>query len=164
MNIENLNELPDWEDDEDETEEGEGWKTNTTRIACKALYEKWNQIMIMLTGALGTIKEISETGEEADFVAGQKAMILGDAYEVGAKIRSSEAASMFVLKMENAAIIRKNAQFVKSALLNLVFQNELDEEHAETLRNEIDDFRQLFKNWVNSFERDEYTDEWGLFT
>lgn len=163
MNMNNLNELPEWRDDEDEGEEGENWKTNPTTIACKALYEKWNEIMIMLTGALGTMNEISEAGGEADFVAGQKSMALGDAYEVGAKIRSSEAGSLYVMKVENASIIRKNAQFVKSSVLNLVYQGELEEEYAETIRNEIDVFRELFKKWVDTFKKDEYTDEWGLF-
>ena len=39
-------------------------------------------------------------------------MLLVDAYEVGAKIRSSEA-GLYIIRMENAAIIRKNAQFIK---------------------------------------------------
>lgn len=160
MNINNLNELPDWKDDRDESE---SWKTNQTTEACKALYEKWNEILMMLTGALGTMKEISEAGEDASFTADQKAMTLGDAYEVGAKIHSSEAGSMYILRMENASIIRKNAQFIKSSILGLIVQGELDEEHGETIRDEIDVFRELFKKWVNTFEKDEFIDDWGLF-
>ncbi len=162
MNINNLNELPEWKDDK-KSDEGEGWKTNATTEACKALYEKWNEIVTMLAGALGTMKEISEAGEDADFVADQKAMTLGDAYEAGAKIRSSEAGSLYVLKMENASIIRKNAQFVKSSVLGLMLQDEVEEEHGEAIRNEIDVFRELFIKWVNTFKKDEFVDEWGLF-
>lgn len=90
-------------------------------------------------------------------------MILGDAYEAGAKIRSSEAGNMYMLRMENACIIRKNAQFVKSSILNLMMEGEVDEEQGEIIRNEIDAFRQIFIIWINTFEKDEYTDDWGLY-
>lgn len=160
MNINNLNGLPPWKDNPDESE---NWKTNPTTEACKALYQKWNEIIIMLTGALGTMKDISEEKEEDSFVSSQKAMALGDAYEVGAKIRSSEAGNMYVLRMENASIIRKNAQFVKSSVLNLMMEGEVDEEHGELIRNEIDSFREMFITWVNTFQKDEYTDDWGLY-
>ena len=49
MNIDNLNGLPSWKDN---SYEGESWKTNPTTEACKALYEKWNEIIVMLNGAL----------------------------------------------------------------------------------------------------------------
>ncbi len=160
MNINNLNGLPPWKDNPDE---GENWKTNPTTEACKALYEKWNEIVVMLTGALGTMKDLSEEKEEDSFITEQKAMVLGDAYEAGAKIRSSEAGNMYILRMENASIIRKNGQFVKSSVLNLMMEGEVDEEHGEIIRNEIDNFREMFINWVNTFQKDEYTDDWGLF-
>ncbi len=96
MNINNLNGLPPWKDNPDE---GENWKTNATTQACKALYQKWSEIIVLLTGALGTMKDISEAKEEDSFIT-EKAMALGDAYEAGAKIRSSEAGNMYILKMQ----------------------------------------------------------------
>jgi hypothetical protein len=33
----------------------------------------------------------------------------------------------------------------------------------QIIRDEIDKFRELFKQWVASFEKDEYEDDWGLF-
>ncbi len=166
MNINNLNELPEWIDEPDEGEgDGEGWKDNATLKACKAMYEKWNEILVMLNGCLGTMNEISKEkdDESKSFIKEQKAMILGDAYEVGAKIRSSEAGGIYILRMENASIIRKNAQFVKSFILSLMVEEEVDEEHGEIIRQEIDVFREPFKQWVNTFEKDEFTDEWGLY-
>ncbi len=82
---------------------------------------------------------------------------------MGAKIRSSEAGGIYVIRMENAAIIRKNAQSVKSFILSLMIEGEVDEEHGEIIRNEIDEFRQLYKHWVSTFKKDEFEDEWGLF-
>lgn len=160
MNIDNLNGLPPWKDN---SYEDESWKTNSTTQACKALYEKWNEIIVMLNGALGTMKDIPEEKEDDSFIKEQKAMIFGDAYEAGAKIRSSEAGNMYILRMENAGIIRKNAQFVKSSVLNLMMEGEVDEEHGEIIRNEIDAFRQMFTIWIKTFKKDEFTDDWGLY-
>ena len=160
MNINNLNELPEWKD---RSEEGEGWKQKPTLQACKILYAKWNEVMIMLHGALGSIKEIGEQQEDS-FTNDIKRMLFSDAYEVGSKIRSTETGEgMYIIRMENAAIIRKNAQFVKSSVLTLIMEGEIEEEHGEAIIHEIEVFRELFIKWVNTFEKDEYTDEWGLF-
>ena len=51
MKIDDLNELPDWEDSsfsDEEAEAGEEWKPNLTRDLCKAMYVQWNQVMIVL--------------------------------------------------------------------------------------------------------------------
>ena len=38
MRIDDLNELPDWDDNGFGDDKGEGWKPNPTRDACKAMY------------------------------------------------------------------------------------------------------------------------------
>lgn len=163
MHIDNLSDLPDWDDERLslDDEEGEEWKPNPTREACKALYQKWKEIMLMLKGALDTSK--SEEAENISYTDDLKYMVLGDAYEVGIKIRSSEVGGLYVLRMENAAIIRKNAQHVASSLLTLGAEDETEEQYVDLIRTEIDQFRELFKVWISTFEKDEYTDDWGLF-
>ncbi len=39
----------------------------------------------------------------------------------------------------------------------------MEEQYRLIIRNEIDTFRKLFKQWVATFEKDECEDEWGLF-
>jgi hypothetical protein len=39
----------------------------------------------------------------------------------------------------------------------------ITEEYGRIIRSEIEEFKNLFRNWVNTFEKDEFTDEWGLF-
>ena len=39
----------------------------------------------------------------------------------------------------------------------------IDKEYGKVIRNEIDVFKDLFRKWVSTFEKDEFTDEWGLF-
>jgi len=167
MRIDKLSDLPDWEDDQfgRKDEEGEEWKPNPTRDACKALYMKWREVVMMLNGVLETDREHedAENDMERSYLIAHKQMLLGDAYEVGVKIKSSETGSMYVLRMENAAIIRKNAQHIASGLLLFGAEEQVDENYVELIRAEIDQFRKLFKVWVNTFEKDEYTDDWGLF-
>ena len=119
----------------------------------------------MLKGALGDAEEEEdEPGQHsAGFIRHTKYMLLGDAYEVAAKIRSSEAGRLYILRMENAAIIRKNAQYIKTAMLGMDTEMGIDTDHCDVIRDEIDNFRMLFKTWVTTFEKDEFEDEWGLF-
>ena len=165
MKFDHLSDLPDWDDDEfkDEDEEGEAWKPNPTRDACKELYKQWQQVMIVLNGALDSmVVEEKEDGFPADYWEDHKGMLLGDAYQVAAKIKSSEA-GLYIIRMENASIIRKNAQFIKSSMLTMMSEEVIEKTHGEIIRDEIDNFRELFKIWVNTFQKDECEDEWGLF-
>lgn len=172
MKFDHLSDLPDWDDDEfkDEDEEGEEWKPNPTRDACKSLYNQWEQVMIVLNGALDSmvIEEKEDAclpdrqGFPADYWEDHKAMLLGDAYQVAAKIKSSEV-GLYTIRMENASIIRKNAQFIKSSMLTMMSEEVIEKDHGYVIREEIDKFRELFKIWVSTFRKDEYEDEWGLF-
>ena len=165
MDYDKLSNLPEWDDDDfrDEDEEGEEWKPNPTRDACKALYQQWQQVMIVLNGALDSMKiEEKEDGFPADYWEDHAGMILGDAFQVAVKIKSSEV-GLYTIRMENASIIRKNAQFIKSSMLTLMGEEVIEEAHGQVIRDEIDKFRELFKLWVSTFEKDEYEDEWGLF-
>jgi hypothetical protein len=165
MNYDNLSDLPEWDDDDfrDEEEEGEEWKPNATRDACKAMYQQWQQVMIMLNGAIDTmVMEEKEDGFSKEHWEDYKGMILGDAFQVAVKIKSSEV-GLYTIRMENASIIRKNAQFIKSSMLTMMAEEVIEESHGQVIRDEIDKFRELFKIWVSTFEKDEFEDEWGLF-
>jgi hypothetical protein len=169
MSLDNLSGLPEWDDDEfdDEDKEGEEWKPNPTKDACKAMYEQWKEVLTLLNAAFDTDHrpdepEDEEENPEKSFLAQSKGMIIGDAYEVAVKIKSSEV-GMYIIRMENASIIRKNAQFIKSNMLTMIAEGVIAEEHGRLIRSEIDKFRELFKAWVATFQKDEFEDEWGLF-
>jgi hypothetical protein len=41
-----------------------------------------------------------------------------------------------------------------------------DKDYIKVLRTEMEEFRKLYNDWVKSFDemdKDDYTDEWGLF-
>lgn len=166
MNSDNLNELPAWDDEKFDSnqEAGENWKPNPTRDACKAMYIQWNTVMTVLQAAFDSIGRTGETDDlEKEMLEDHIGMVTGDAYQVAVKIKSSEAGSMYILRMENAAIIRKNAQFIKVSTDSFLLDGKMDPQHRLIIREEIDRFKELFKLWVASFQKDEFEDEWGLF-
>lgn len=164
MRNDDFHELPPWEDDEfDDEQEGESWKPNPTREACKAMYEQWNEVMTVLHAGLDSLEEAKDDGLfDKDYIEDFKGTLLGDAFEVAVKIRSSES-GMYIIRMENASIIRKNAQYIKISTNGLLADGLMSAEYRQVIRNEIDTFRELFKAWVRTFEKDEFEDEWGLF-
>lgn len=83
---------------------------------------------------------------------------------IPAKIASAEAVDLYDIKMENAAIIRKAARelLTDSTGLKMLGYPSLD--YLELLRNEIEEFRILFAEWVKTFNEWDYIiDRWGLF-
>ncbi len=165
MSFDEISGTPEWNDDDfrDEDDEGEEWKPNPTRDACKEMYLQWQQVMTVLKGALETMKTDSgEEGFRAEYWEDHRAMLLGDAYQVAVKIKSSEA-GLYMIRMENACLIRKNAQAISSAMLLFIEEGLIEEAHGMVIRDEIGKFRMKFRHWVSTFERDEFEDEWGLF-
>ena len=167
MKTDDLNELPPWNDDDfnDDNEDGEGWKPNPTRDACKAMYQQWNMVMTVLQAAFDSLQEPGT----ADDMLSQEMMedhigrMLGDAFEVAVKIKSSESGNLYIIRMENAAIIRKNAQYIKISTNHFLIDEAMNPVHIGIIRDEIDKFKELFKTWVGSFKKDDIEDEWGLF-
>ena len=161
--------MPDWDDSRfsfgNEDEEGEEWKPNPTREACKVLYRQWLHVVFLLKGLLDHYSGIAENENDIEqlMLNDTARDIVGDAHIVGAKIMSSEAGGIYIIRMEHAAIIRQLAQGVATSLLLFLENDIVDEQHIKIVRAEIDKFRELFIIWVNTFQKDEFSDEWGLF-
>lgn len=166
MNINDLSDLPDWNElSKFDDDEGEEWKPNPTRDHFKALYKKWKNIVFMLNGVIKPHMEENTNEDDITQKITKSAAIniFSDAHIVATKILSSEAAGIYISRMENASIIRTNAQSISSSLLLLLAEDNADEEHVLVLRQEIEEFKLLFKAWVASFQKDEFIDDWGLF-
>ncbi len=164
MDINNLSDLPDWDDEKLSSfndDEGEGWKPNPTRDLCKKLYKQWQQVIFLLRGVLDPFAEMEES--EDDFLQVTSSEMLQDAYITALKIRTSESGSLYTMRMENASIIRQLAQGISSTLLLFLADEKIEHEHVYFIRQEIDKFRNIFIEWVASFQKDEFTDQWGLF-
>jgi hypothetical protein len=102
--------------------------------------------------------------EDNEFLMHVKAYMLSDAAQLTVKIAGAEAAGLYDLKMENAAIIRKAARDL------MVQQHSLDMfgfeyvEYYQMVRDLIEEYRLLFIDWVAGFDKWDYIiDRWGLF-
>jgi hypothetical protein len=93
-----------------------------------------------------------------------KGCMLNDAALLSVKVAGAEAAGLYDLKMENAAIIRKAARDL------IVQQHSLDMfgfeyvEYYQLVRDLVEEYRLLFIEWVAGFDKWDYIiDRWGLF-
>jgi len=104
---------------------------------------------------------IPEDNEHLVFV---KSCMLDDAAQLTVKVAGAEAAGLYDLKMENAALIRKAARdlMVQQHSLDMFgFENV---EYYQIVRDLIEEYRLLFIDWVAGFDKWDYIiDRWGLF-
>jgi hypothetical protein len=64
--------------------------------------------------------------------------------------------------MENAVIIKVHARSLQTHTSGLKMLGYPNHEYLQILRDEIDEFRKLFIEWVNSFDKsNDIEDEWG---
>jgi hypothetical protein len=102
--------------------------------------------------------------EKDEYLDEVRSYILSDAALLTVKVAGAEAAGLYDLKMENAAIIRKAARDL------MVQQHSLDMfgfeyvEYYQIVRDLIEEYRLLFIDWVSGFDKWDYIiDRWGLF-
>lgn len=71
---------------------------------------------------------------------------------------------LYDIKMQNAAIIRSEAYAILSSISGLEMCGFKEHDYLDLIRNEIDAFRILFAEWVQTFDESNYEiDRWGLF-
>jgi hypothetical protein len=122
------------------------------------IFQKGKEIFDMVMKITDLIPENDEYLNEV------KSCMLSDAAQLTVKVAGAEAAGLYDLKMENAAIIRKAARDL------MVAQHSLDSfgfeyvEYYQMVRDLIEEYRLLFIDWVAGFDKWDYIiDRWGLF-
>ena len=102
----NLKQLPEWEAYSFLVpEEGEEWKDNELLEAGKILYDQWREVFQMVMALIDTLP-----GNEEGECLSTRQMILENIHMIAPKILSASASTMYLMKMENAAIIRYNCR------------------------------------------------------
>ncbi|WP_431126552.1 hypothetical protein [Flagellimonas flava] len=87
-----------------------------------------------------------------------------NAMMINPKMAGAIGADLYDIKMENAAIIRKAAREILTDSTGLKMHGFKHLEYLELLRNEVEQFRVLFAEWVKTFDPWSYIiDRWGLF-
>lgn len=123
------------------------------------IYKKAELLFQLVESLVGILPE------EDDYLEASKDFMLSDAMILPAKIAGAEAGNLYSIKMQNAAIIREHAMSLYVQVGSLRFhENFSDVEYALLIRRELEEFRDLFVQWVAGFDQSDHIwDEWGLF-
>jgi hypothetical protein len=103
--------------------------------------------------------------EDNELLQSMKEIMRADAMMLPAKIAGAEAGGIYSIKMQNAAIIRYHAMSLYTQVGGLhMYEDTIDKKFIQHIRTEIENFRLLFIDWVQSFDTSDYIwDEWELF-
>lgn len=93
-----------------------------------------------------------------------KGFMMADACLIPTKIAGAEGGDLYDIRMENATLVRKAARELIVQTNGLGVFGFEEKDYFELLRNEMEEFRVLFVEWVNSFDPwNSVGDDWGLF-
>lgn len=96
--------------------------------------------------------------DEAEMIKFSLDCMVENALIIPAKIAGAlEEAMDYDIKMENATLIRKAARELLMDAQNVQVHGFKDVEYLDILRNEIEEFRELFAEWVKTFNHDNYS-------
>lgn len=102
--------------------------------------------------------------EDDEFLAPYRAMLFEDAGVIAAKISSAEASDLYTIRMENAVLIKIHARNLIAHTFGLEMMEFKEVRYLDVLRDTLEEFRVLFIEWVNSFDKDNDSPsagEWG---
>lgn len=100
--------------------------------------------------------------EEDDFMAHYRGILFEDASIICAKIAGAEGGDLYTLRMENAVVIKIHARSLLTQTSGLKMMGFKETRYLKVLRDAIEEFRVLFIEWVNSFDKsNDIPDEWG---
>ena len=153
MDLSHLNLLPEWKDRLAKEDEDEAWKLQ----AAEAAYTQWREVFGLVMAFAEILPEEEEEG------LGTKSMIYQNASVVAPKIISASGDTLYQIKMENAALIRFNCRQLWEQSAFATLKGEADVAYKIPIEEALAKFKKLFRNWVATFKRDDYEDEWGLF-
>lgn len=117
--------------------------------------------------ALELFKIVQALGEdlpEDDEVKYHVGFMHQDVSTINAKIAGASGDTLYSIKMQNAALIRQAAMDLYVSKHAFVVVGYTNMHYFDVLRDTLDEFRELFIDWVDSFDQWNYIkDEWGLF-
>lgn len=106
---------------------------------------------------------LCESIDESKDVMELKPLIAQNAYFIPPKISTANAVNHYGDQMECAVLIRRAAREIQSATAALRVENLSKPDYIEVLRDHINDFRLLLKEWVVTFDPSTLEEwEWSL--
>ncbi|MBP1221608.1 hypothetical protein [Flavobacterium sp. 1355] len=124
------------------------------------IYQKAEQIFQLTQGMVQIVPPENEFLQQTVVK-----FMMENAMIIPTKIAGAEGVDLYDLRMENAVMIRKAARELYVQVGSLRFEKGIrDKDYIELLRNTIEEFRFLFIEWVEGFDKWSYIkDNWGLF-
>jgi len=117
--------------------------------------------------AEGTLDALmNNSDEEQDPITRSQTQLLKDSMlQVKAKLYSALQSKNYFISMQNAAIIREHAEYLRLSSQMLKRLPGFDPTYVAVFRTEMETFRELFKTWaadIKTIDKDGLEDEWGL--
>jgi len=162
MRSDNLESFPEW-DDSQFRDDGDEWKTKPGREAAKALHQEWRKLAESVFAFMDMLADDDRNPEKETEQQSIKRLIHENITLIGPKIGGAASVELYLVKMENASIIRTNAIQLLHQIRYAEMMNYVGKEYCEVLVKEVEEFRSLFKKWVATFVKDDFEDEWGLY-
>ncbi len=149
-----FDDLSDEEKDEIEREEREKRKALKTSPIYKKAIEIYNIVNALVESLSVEDKNVYQN------------ILLESSMLLAPKIVGAMGSESWLLSMQNASIIRYHAEYLLTSTAGLRMFTKAEKEYVQLLRTEMEEFRELFREWVKTFYQlpdDGYEDDWGLF-
>ncbi|MBU3010651.1 hypothetical protein KO506_04520 [Polaribacter vadi] len=130
------------------------------------LYIKAEQINELVSKVADLIEECDEDADaEKKMMQYFKEYLTNSSRLIPAKIAGVyDEEILYDIKMETATIIRREARYILAYTTSLKELSFKDVDYLKLIRDEIEEFRILFAEWVKTFNKQNYKiDGWGLF-
>ncbi len=128
------------------------------KIKRHPLRKKGNEVYEIVSAFIESL-----SGDAREMYAGT---LMESALIINGKLAGAMATNNWLICMQNASIIRYHAEYILTSTSGLTAFTNADKDYVKVLRTTMQEFRELFKEWVKSFdslEKEDFEDEWGLF-
>ena len=110
-------------------------------------------------------KALTELVDENHSFALVKQMMMEDSMMIAPKIAGAEGGDLYSIRMENAVLIQHHAKQLMVQTFTLEHEKMVDTSYIKLLRDELENFRQLFILWVDTFDKtNDVYDGWIRFS
>ncbi|HYG40107.1 MAG TPA: hypothetical protein VD908_15875 [Cytophagales bacterium] len=112
---------------------------------------------------LKIVQTLSEVIDKEKDVLLMGEQMLANAYVLPVKIVGAESGDLYSIRYDNATLIKLAARELQAQTSLLKEEKLCDKKYTELLRNEIEEFRILFIDWVKGFDKlNDIEDEWDI--
>ena len=128
------------------------------RIFSLPVMKKANQIFDLVRALVETLPD------NDDMACHYREIMLSDAGTLSSKIANAEGGDFYTLRMENAVLVKVAARNLLAQTSGLRMLGLSEPHYLQLLRDEVEEFRLLFVEWVTGFDKSkDIRDDWGLF-